>query len=122
MLSFWVGEVSALAALEEAGADMAPGGAWKVVEVGVAVETDFVEEEGPAVPGAIVLVVCPCCLGVIYSCFRVTVEKIQEEISLGRGTIRKFAGTWDGKLERMKDVRSGGERSKLRERVSATEL
>ena len=122
MLSFWVGEVSALAALEEAGADMAPGGAWKVVEVGVAVETDFVEEEGPAVPGAVVLVVCPCCRGVIDSCFRVTVEKIQEEISLGRGTIRKFAGTWDGKLERMKDVRSGGERSKLRERVSATEL
>ena len=122
LFAFGVGEVPPFAALEEAGADVTAGVGRKLVKVGVALESEFLEETGPALPGPVVLVVCPCCFGVVDSCFSVTVEKIQEEISLGRGTMRKFDGTWCARVDEMKDVRSGGGKSNLRERMSATEL
>ena len=82
-----IGEVASLAALEEGGADLGAGVGGEGVEIGVVAEANFLEEKSPSVPGTIIFVVCTFGLGVVDPVFRVTVEKIQEEISLGRGTI-----------------------------------
>ena len=82
-----VGEVASLAALEEGGADLGAGVEGEGVEVEVAFKANFLEEEAPSEPGAIMFVVCAFGLGVVDPVFRVMVEEIQDEISLGRGTI-----------------------------------
>jgi hypothetical protein len=89
----WVGEVAAFAALEEGGADLGLDGRGCKVDKGVAKETNILEEQGPAVPSVIVLFVCPFGFRVEDSIFGVIVEEIQEEISLGSGTINKFLCT-----------------------------
>jgi hypothetical protein len=96
-----VGEVSAFATLEESGTDLGSDVCRGKVDKGVMKETDFLEEEGPAVPGAVVFLVCPFGFRIEDSIFRVIIEEIQEEISLGNGTISKFFGTCAGKEERM---------------------
>jgi hypothetical protein len=99
--SFGIGEVAAFAALKEGCADLASDGWWSEVDKGVAKETNLVEEQGPAVPGAVVFLVCPFGFRIEDSIFRVIIGEIQEEISLGKGAIRKFLGTCSGKEERM---------------------
>jgi hypothetical protein len=96
-----VGEVSAFATLEESGANLGPDGRGSEVNKGVMNETNFLEEEGPAVPGAVIFLVCPFGFQIEDSIFRVTIKEIQEEISLGNGTISKFFGTCSGKEEMM---------------------
>jgi hypothetical protein len=101
LLALGVGEVSPFTTLEERGTDLGSDVCRGKVDKGVLKETNLLEEESPAVPGAVVFLVPPFGFRIEDSIFRVIIREIQEEIWLGSGTISKFFGTCAGKEEMM---------------------
>ena len=91
--------MSGFEALEETGdeVDFDVDVVREFVEERVALHADcVVEEEEPSAPGSVLFFVGRFGFGVEDAVGGATIEKTQEEISLGRGAMQKFMGICSG--------------------------
>ena len=94
----------------------------EVVEVGVVVEVDAVDESIPSTPCRISFFVCVFCCAVEYPRGVSSIEETHEDTFGGGWQILKLSGSCEEKFSRMNEVSSTSLKACKRDKASAVPL